>query len=175
MEFPISFNVAGTYAVASIYSLSFDRLNAVYDEYKVHSLTCDFMTTVNCNGYDQTAGVSGSAPPANTLNPYIYVEKDYDDDAVITSESRALIKGKPHSVNKYWRVKMRNSKTRLNKWLNTSNISSMSAIPVSGSTISDDIPKRSAMKVFIPNVTNAAFLGSFFFTWDITYHSLRTN
>jgi len=175
MEFPISFNVAGNYASASIYSLSFDRLNAVYDEYKVHSLSVDYMTTVNCNGYDQIGGVSGSAPPANVLNPYIYVEKDYDDDAVITSETRALIKGKPHSINKYWHVKMRNSKTRLNKWLNTSNIASMAAIPVAGGTINDDIPKRSAMKLFIPNVVNNTFLGSFFFTWDITYHSLRTN
>lgn len=175
MEFPIGFNVAGTYSIATIYSLSFDRLNAVYDEYKVHSLTVDFMATANCNGYDQIGGISGGLPPANVLNPYVYVEKDYDDDAVITSENRALIKGKPHSINRFWRVKMRNSKTRLNKWLNTSNINSMSTIPVAAGTINDDLPKRSAMKIFIPNVENALNFGSFFFTWDVTYHSLRTN
>lgn len=162
----------GAYTFPTAVPNDFARYNNLYDEYLVDSLEIHYMTACPAE-YAADSNAYFSQPVANG-SPWVYLERDYDDNALITTESQALNKGKPHSLFKSWKFKMRNEKNRRSNWLNTSLITSPNAIPVGANTITDQIPKRSSIKMYIPYVSNNLYIGRMYCTWNVRYKSIRT-
>jgi len=169
LEYPMCY-YNGAFTIMPVVPTNFARMNAVYDEYQVESLRLRYHSFIPAEyAGDIATYYSGAAGV-----PVGYMEKDYDDAANIATEGQALNKSNPFSLLKGHSITMRNEKLRLKKWLNTSNINTRSVSTAVGTTLPDEFPKESSIKLYFPLIPNAVRNGRIYATWNIKYKSLRT-
>lgn len=171
LEYPMCFfSAGGAFGTVAISPANFARMNAVYDQYQVESLSARYYSNIPAEyGGDTVTYWTGGAGI-----PYGYCEKDYDDAVVPVTENQALNKGVPFSLMKSHSFKIRNERLRMKKWLNTSNINVRDVTTAVGTNINDDYRKESCLKYYCPLIPNGLAVGRIYFTWNIKYKSIRT-
>jgi len=169
------------YAAQDIVCTNLARYQALYDEYRVRRLTVSYYPVLSADAFDAGDQGGGVGTYSQLVDPAaqnkscmrMYMLKDYDDNAGVVSEAVALNKTIPKHIYRPHSMTMMPQKSRLKTWLNTQ-VTSPSAIPVATNTITGQIPYKSSLKVFFPQIVNAIDIGYLRITWDVEFKGLRT-
>lgn len=163
--------IFGTVFTSGVYGATM----AFFDEYKVMSLKCRFEPS-----YTQTLASSAEFPTGDETS-YMYHINDNDDDALLTSESRALEEGvHPWNIAKnqnplYHTFRQLKNYSRF--WINTGNAA---VAPGTATVGANTLPPQSYASVkFLTQITAGAaqsnFIGKLFLTWDCMFRANRNN
>jgi len=160
---------AGTYGQMSNVPSAWTKCIALFDMYKVSKMKVTmFPVFVAVDGLDSTTNLADS---------YMYLDRDHDDIALLTTEALALnnglkpitcVAGKPISRSIYPVGNMKK------QWLNTS-----SGFPASGTAagayglLLPAVNYYACIKTFCPMVAPTSHICNFFIEWTVHFKTIR--
>jgi len=162
-------------SAVGVFSTLYLRAMAMYDEYKVLSLTVRYVP----NEIDTLANTS--IPDVNDTPSLVYNVNDHDDVGIVTNESYFINAGhKPQFTTKVVKRMFKQPANRKSIWLNCGNAT---LAPTTATTGNNNVGPEaySAMKFLMPAKSHAAALGAtyyygrFYCYWDVLFRGIQSN